>query len=61
MFSSFLNTAFQNISGFIIGLKAGLVPLGYYGQADKWSKMGVMSLSQVLTASFSPIAFKGAG
>ena len=58
MFSSFLNTAFQNISGFIIGLKAGLVPLGYYGQADKWSKMGVMSLSQVLTASFLPLLSK---
>lgn len=58
MFSSFLNTAFQNISGFIIGLRAGLVPLGYYGQADKWSKMGVMSLSQVLTASFLPLLSK---
>ncbi|MCM1354936.1 MAG: lipopolysaccharide biosynthesis protein [Staphylococcus sp.] len=55
MFSSFLNTAFQNISAFFIGMKVGLVPLGYYGQSDKWSKMGVMSLSQVLTASFLPL------
>lgn len=58
MVTSFLNTAFQNISGFFIGLKVGLVPLGYYGQADKWSKMGVMSLSQVLTASFLPLLSK---
>lgn len=55
MFSSFLNTAFQNISAFFIGMKVGLVPLGYYGQSDKWSKMGIMSLSQVLTASFLPL------
>lgn len=55
MATSFLNTVFQNISSFFIGLKVGLVPLGYYGQADKWSKMGVMSLSQVLTASFLPL------
>ncbi|MBD5266479.1 MAG: lipopolysaccharide biosynthesis protein [Bacteroides sp.] len=58
MVTSFLNTAFQNISGFFIGLKVGLVPLGYYGQADKWSKMGIMSLSQVLTASFLPLLSK---
>lgn len=58
MVTSFLNTAFQNISGFFIGLKVGLAPLGYYGQADKWSKMGVMSLSQVLTASFLPLLSK---
>lgn len=58
MFSSFLNTVFQNISAFFIGLKVGLVPLGYYGQSDKWSKMGIMSLSQVLTASFLPLLSK---
>lgn len=55
MASSFLNTVFQNVAGFVIGLRAGLTPLGYYGQADKWSKMGVMSLSQVLTSSFLPL------
>lgn len=58
MFSSFLNTVFQNVSAFFIGLKVGLVPLGYYGQSDKWSKMGIMSLSQVLTASFLPLLSK---
>ena len=55
MLSSFLNTAFQNIYSFFIGYKVGLAPLGYYSQADKWSKMGIMSLSQVLTASFLPL------
>ena len=29
--------------------------LGYYTQADKWSKMGVTSLSQVFTSSFIPL------
>ena len=28
--------------------------LGYYTQSDKWSKMGISSLSQVLTSSFLP-------
>lgn len=55
MVSSFLNTLFLSIYSFFIGHSAGLVPLGYYGQADKWSKMGIMSLSQVLTSSFLPV------
>lgn len=55
MASSLLNTVFQNVYSFFIGYKVGLAPLGYYTQADKWSKMGVMSLSQVLTASFLPL------
>lgn len=55
MLSSLLNTLFQNVYSFFIGNRVGLAPLGYYTQADKWSKMGVMSLSQVLTASFLPL------
>ena len=55
MGSSFLNTLFQNIYSFFIGNRAGLVSLGFFTQADKWSKMGVMSLSQVLTSSFLPV------
>lgn len=55
MASSFLNTLFQNIYSFFIGNRVGLVSLGYYTQADKWSKMGVSSLSQVLTSSFLPV------
>lgn len=54
MLTSFLNTLFLNIYSFFIGNRAGLSPLGYYTQSDKWSKMGIMSLSQVLTASFLP-------
>lgn len=55
MATSFLNILFQNIYSFIIGAYYNLSKLGYYTQADKWSKMGVASLSQVVTASFLPI------
>ena len=54
MATSFLNTVFQNIYSFFIGNRTGMVALGYYTQADKWSKMGISSLSQVLTSSFLP-------
>ena len=52
MFTSFLNTVFQNIYSFFVGNRVGLASLGYYTQGDKWSKMGVTSISQVLTSSF---------
>ena len=52
MLTSFLNTVFLNIYSFFVGHSAGLRPLGYYTQADKWSKMGISSLSQILTSSF---------
>lgn len=55
MVTSFLNTLFQNIYSFFIGNRVGLGALGYYTQADKWSKMGVMSLVQTLTSSFLPV------
>lgn len=55
MVSSFLNTVFQTIGSFIIGHGVSLGSLGYYTQADKWSKMGVTSLSQVFTSSFIPL------
>lgn len=54
MFTSFLNTLFLNIYSFFIGNRVGLAPLGYYTQSDKWSKMGVMSIYQVVTSSFLP-------
>lgn len=54
MFSSFLNTLFLYIYSFVIGNRLGLTALGYYTQADKWSKMGTSSLSQVLTSTFVP-------
>lgn len=58
MFSSFLNTVFLNIYSFFIGNQVGMVALGYYTQADKWSKMPSASLSQVLTSSFLPALTK---
>ncbi len=54
LFTSFLNTLFQNIYSFIIGNRSGMIPLGCYTQADKWSKMGIMSLVQVFQSSFMP-------
>lgn len=55
MVSSFLNTVFLTIGSFFIGHMVSLGTLGYYSQADKWSKMGVTSLSQVFTSSFVPL------
>lgn len=52
--SSWLNVLFQNINGMVIGNRNGMASLGYYTQADKWSKMGVASLSQILNTSFLP-------
>ena len=54
LFTSFMNTLFQNVYSFFVGNRSGLVSLGYYTQSDKWSKMGVSSISQVLTSSFLP-------
>lgn len=55
MFTSFLNTLFLNIYSFFIGNRVGLAPLGYYTQSDKWSKMGIASLSQIFTSTFLPV------
>lgn len=55
MTSSFLNILFQNIYSFIIGAYYNLSHLGCYTQADKWSKMGIQSMAQILTASFLPV------
>lgn len=56
--SSMLNTLFQTIYSFVIGAFYSLASLGVYTQADKWSKMGTASISQVLTASFVPLLSK---
>lgn len=53
--SSFLNTLFLNIYSFVIGAWYNLAYLGIYTQADKWSKMGSASISQILTSSFVPV------
>ncbi len=56
--SSALNTFFLYIYSFVIGAFYNLASLGVYTQADKWSKMGSASISQVLTASFVPLLSK---
>lgn len=56
--SSMLNTLFLTIYSFVIGAFYSLKSLGVYTQADKWSKMGSASMSQVLTASFVPLLAK---
>lgn len=56
--SSALNTFFLYIYSFVIGAFYSLASLGLYTQADKWSKMGSASISQILTASFVPLLAK---
>ena len=53
--SSMLNTLFLTVYSFVIGAFYSLRSLGVYTQADKWSKMGSASLSQILTSSFVPL------
>lgn len=56
--SSFLNTLFLTVYSFVIGAFYSLRSLGIYTQADKWSKMGSASLSQIFTSSFVPLLAK---
>lgn len=56
--TGFLNTLFLNIYSFVIGARYSLAALGDYTQADKWSKMGSASISQIFTASFVPLLAK---
>ena len=56
--SQFFNTLFLNIYPFVIGKWYSLTQLASYTQADKWSKMGSASLSQILTSSFVPLLAK---
>lgn len=53
--SQLLNTVFLNIYQFVIGKWYSLTQLGSYTQADKWSKMGSASLTQILTSTFVPV------
>ena len=53
--SSMLNTLFLTVYSFVIGAFYSLRSLGIYTQADKWSKMGSASLSQIFTSSFIPL------
>lgn len=53
--TSALSQVFLYIYSFVIGAFYNLVSLAIYTQADKWSKMGTASFSQVFTASFVPL------
>ena len=53
--SSMLNTACLQVYNFVIGAFYSLPLLGIYTQADKWSKMGSASISQILMSSFVPL------
>lgn len=53
--SSLFNTIFLNIYSFVIGAAFTFSRLGDYTQADKWSKMGSASISQILTSTFIPV------
>lgn len=53
--SSALNTLCLHAYPLVIGAFYSLRSLGVYSQADKWSKMGSASISQVLTATFVPV------
>lgn len=54
LLTSFTNTFFQNIYSLIIGARYSTDALAYYTQADKWSKMGSMGLSQIIGFAFFP-------
>lgn len=53
--TAFLNTVCLNIYSLIIGAFYSLASLGVYTQADKWSKMGSASITQILASSFVPL------
>ena len=56
--SQLFNTVFLNIYQFVIAKWYSLTQVAVYSQADKWSKMGSASLSQILTSSFVPVLAK---
>lgn len=56
--SSLLNTVCQQIYNFVIGAFYSLPLLGVYTQADRWSKMGSASISQIMMSSFVPVLSK---
>ncbi|MCM1452735.1 MAG: lipopolysaccharide biosynthesis protein [Clostridium sp.] len=55
MGASTLNVIFQNIFSAVIGRWNGMLSLAYYSQAEKWSKMGVASMSNIFNTTFLPV------
>lgn len=56
--SSMLNTSCLQLYNFVIGAFYSLPLLGVYTQADRWSKMGSASISQIMMSSFVPLLSK---
>lgn len=54
-FSCLLNVGSLNAYTFVIGILYPMSTLGVYTQADKWSKMGYASLSQIFNTTFIPL------
>lgn len=54
-FSCLLNVGSLNAYTFVIGILYPMATLGVYTQADKWSKMGYASLSQIFNTTFIPL------
>lgn len=53
--SCLLNVGSLNAYTFVIGILYPMATLGVYTQADKWSKMGYASLSQIFNTTFLPL------
>lgn len=53
--SCLLNVGSLNAYTFVIGVLYPMATLGVYTQADKWSKMGYASLSQIFNTTFLPL------
>lgn len=53
--TSLLNTVCLQVYNFVIGAFYSLPLLGVYTQADRWSKMGSASISQIMMSSFVPL------
>lgn len=53
--SCLLNVGSLNAYTFVIGVLYPMSTLGVYTQADKWSKMGYASLSQIFNTTFIPL------
>lgn len=55
LLTQILNTISLYAPNFVIGTYDSLRSLGIYTQADKWSKMGSATITQILASSFIPL------
>jgi len=54
MLTSFISTFFQNIYTLLISMWYSIRELGFYTQADKWSRMGITALTQSISNAAFP-------